>query len=166
MRHTDKRMEYKGRQIIPTIFSFGASPQHFYTESGRSGYFQLPKQLFSRTLAPPWILHPGTARSKTPFSLAAAPDFPYFDSALDTPSRHSQIENSVFICRSPDFPYFGSALDTPSRHSQIENSGFIYLCPRLSVLWLRLRYSVPAQSNRKLRFHLPQPSTFRTLAPP
>ena len=56
----------------------------------------------------------------------------------------------------------GSHPDTSSRHSQIENSVFIRLCPRLFVLWLRLRYSVPAQPNQKFRFHSSLSSTYRT----
>ena len=51
-----------------------------------------------RTLAAPWILRLGIAKLKTPFSFVSALDFSYFGFALDTPSRHSQIENCVFIC--------------------------------------------------------------------
>ena len=81
----------------------GTSSRHSQIEN--SVFIHLCPQLFVLAAAPR-ILRPDTAKSKIPFSF-------------------------VFVL---DFSYFGYALDTPSRHSQIKNSVFIHLCPRLIVL--------------------------------
>ena len=87
---------------------------------------------------------PDTAKSKIPFSFVSVLDFSYLPLHLGysvpaQPNRkfcfHSSLSSTFHTCR--------CTLDTPSRQNQTE----VCFCTRLFVLWLRLRYSVSAESN-------------------
>ena len=78
---------------------------------------------------------PDTAKSKIPFSFISVLNFSYLPPRLGysvptQPNRkfrfHSSLSSTFRTCR--------CTLDTPSRHSQIENSVFIRLCPQLFIL--------------------------------